>query len=156
MPRPSDITNKIDRLANIAITDYEIDIDFMSDIVKRAKLINERAEDAGFSSTDAFMGEDGTLAITCYFLNKSVGVSILPNGYEVYSEKNQELIDFEVYQTEHQVFAYLDSWGRLWNSSEFYQGTHTIQTGILAGSTPLHFGEVGQAESLLLKQVALP
>ena len=129
MPKPSNLENKINLLVDVAVGDYKVDLQFMHQMSERAKMINLRAERAGFIETDVFMAEDGSLTVVAYLGEGSIEVVLLEMGdYDVFIEYDHHKIGFKPNKTAQQVFNQLEIWGRiwgnnLWHSVEFYQGS---------------------------------
>ncbi len=146
MPKKNDVIKKIDRLTTIAINEYEITPQYMKGISARAKKINEHAWKAGFNSTDVFMGEDGTLSVTAYSTNKSIGIGIRGNCYDIYVEREGNLLKYARNIAEEDAVSLLEVWGRLWNSYAFYQDTPMIQINQWEDLTHILFGDQIQVE----------
>lgn len=124
--------DKIDKLTQIAIDQYNVDEDVMIDAAQKAKNVNNWANDRGFYETDVFMSEGGIFVIVVYKGENSIEITILEdNTFDILIESNRYKLLYKQHQSETYVQTKLDFWGRTWDLSALYQESlSTIEKGV--------------------------
>jgi hypothetical protein len=144
---------KINKLTQLAVDQYNIDEDIMIDAAQKAKRINNLAKDRRFSETDVFMSEGGIFVIVAYKDINSIEITILDDDtFDIFIESDRLLVSFKQHQSESNVQAALDFWGRIWDLSALYQESHsTIERG---GQMPLPSSDATPEEYPYLPPIA--
>ena len=107
----SKINKKIEYLTQLAINQYNIDENIVVHAAKKAKKVNEWANENGFSETDIFMSEGGVFVLVAYKKENSIEITILDdNTYDIFIENNGIKLLYKQHQCKFDIQALLHLW----------------------------------------------